>query len=254
MKTVYATQAEIPESFRGEYEERGGKFHLKVEGDYAPLIEANTKLAEFRDNNRALNTKVTELSNQLKTFEGINPADVTTMRTKIAELEAQGVKAGSDVASMIAAAVKKAVEPVQQELAARTAAEAEARAAVARTGLENQLRDVGIKIGIDERALPDYINRGTQVFKIIDGKVVARKGDQPIFSTTRPAEELGMEEWAATLQTEAPFLFKPSKGGGTGPGTGGGNGGFRPKTTISSDPLEFGRNLEGIAKGEVQVQ
>lgn len=251
MKFVINSLEEVPEAFRSEYEAKNGKFYLKTEGEFAPLVEANTKLAEFRDNNRALNTTKTELEARLKAFEGIDPVEHTKLKEKIAELEATGVKDKGSVAELVKAAVKAAVTPLETKLQEREQSEARAREALAVTALENQLRDAGIKAGVDERALPDYINRGKQVFKLVDGVAVARKGDQPLFSKERPAEELSMAEWAADLQKDAPFLFKPSKGGGA---SNNGNSGPVVKKTISADPLEFGQNLEGIAKGEVIVQ
>ncbi len=254
MKFVLETLADVPEPFHTEYDARGGKFYLKTEGDFAPLIEANTKLTEFRDNNRTLNTKVTELTTQLKSFEGIDPVKVREQATKIAELENAGVKGKDDISEKIKKAVADAVNPLQEKLTQREQSEQKAREDLARQGLENRLRDVGSKTGVDDRAMEDYINRGTRVFKLVDGKPAARQGDEPIFSKNRPAEELSMEEWATQLQTEAPFLFRPSRGGGGG-GNGNGAPTFNgPRQVIGTDPIEFGKNLEKIATGEVVVQ
>lgn len=251
MKAVVNALTDVPEPLRGEYEERGGKFVLKLEGElpnYAPLVEANTKLAEFRDNNRALNAQKTELETKLKTFEGVDPAEYATLKTRIKDFEKKGVKGGDDINEMLKAAVKAAVEPLEQKLAQREQSEAAARADLIRKDVESQLRDAGVKAGVDERAMRDYIQRGLDVFKIVDGRAEARNGERPIFSKTKPSETLSMEEWAAELQVEAPHLFKPSKGGGSS-----NSGGPVVKKTISNDPLEFGRNLESIAKGETVV-
>lgn len=253
MKAVLNSLEEVAESLRTEYEARDGRFFLKVDGDYPPLVEANTKLTEFRDNNRTLNSAVTQLRTDLKKFDGIDPVEVPKLKAKVAELEQGGIKNPNDVAQAIKDAVSKAVGPLEAKLLEREQSENTAREALARTGLENKLREAGAKAGIDERAMPDYINRGLKVFKLIDGEPAARKGENPIFSKTRPAEELSMEEWAKDLHTEAPFLFKPSSGGGAGHGRGPGVDRSAPVRQISSDPVEFGRNLEGIAKGEVQV-
>lgn len=253
MKSVIKSLEEVAEPLRSEYVAQGGEFHLKVEGDYAPLVEANRKLTEFRDNNRALNTKVTDLEGNLAKFKDIDPAKYTELQTKVTELEKAGVKGSSDLADQMKAAVTAAVGPLQTKLAEIEAKEKAAQQVIARTSVENALRDAGVKAGVDERAMPDYIRRGTEVFKNVDGKVVPRNGEAPIFSKKNVTEELSMEEWAQNLQTEAPFLFKPSKGGGAG-GSGGGGGFQGERKVISSDPLEFGRNLEGIAKGETIVQ
>jgi hypothetical protein len=252
MKFVIDALDQVPEPLRGEYESRNGKFYLKTEGDYLPLVEANQKLTEFRDNNRALNGTVSELQGKLKSFEGIDPKEFSTLKERVAEFEKTGAKKGDDVVEMIKAAVKAAVDPLNQKLAEREKAEADARQKLEVTTLENNIRDIGVKLGVDERALPDYINRAKTVFRLNEGKLVARNGDQPIFSKTRPAEELGLEEWTETVaRQDAPFLFKPSRGGGASNSPGGFTG---QRQVISNDPLEFGRNLEKIAKGEVVVQ
>lgn len=254
MKAVIANLEEVPEAIRGEYESKNGKFVLKVEGElpgYAPLVEANTRLAEFRDNNRTLNSKVTELEGKLKPFENIDPAKYTEMSERIVELEKRGVKGAVDIEAQLKAAVAAAVGPLEQKIAAREASERAAVERADRESLRSALQAAGTKAGIDDKAMEDYVERGLKVFKSINGEIVARKGDNPVFSKEHPAELLSVEEWASTLQTEAPHLFRPSRGGGAG-GNGSG-GGPVVKKSISMDPLEFGRNLEGLAKGEVTV-
>lgn len=258
MKLTVASLTEVPEALRGEYEERAGKFVLKLEGEYQPLIEAttklteaNTKLAEFRDNNRALNSAKTTLEAQLKAFEGIDPEEHGKLKTRIAELEKKGVKGSEDITEMLRTAVAAAVGPLEKKIADREASEKAAIERADRESLRSALTAAGTKVGIDDRAMQDYIGRGLQVFSVVNGEVVARKGDMPVFSKTRVTEPLTVDEWAQELQTEAPHLFRPSKGGGAGGSGSGGHTG--PKKVISSDPLEFGRNLEGLAKGEVTV-
>lgn len=253
MKFVIGSLEEVAEPLRGEYEARAGKFHLKTEGDFAPLAESNARLAEFRDNNRSLNSAVTDLTTKLKGFDGVDALEYKALKTKITDLEQGGIKDKNDVAEIIKAAVKAAVSPLEVKLLERETSERAAQEALARTGLENKLREVGSKVGIDERALPDYVNRGLQVFRLVDGKPAARDGDKPIFSKERPAEELSMDEWAGGLFSDAPFLFKTSGGGGAHQ-----NGRPLPaqgqRRVIQADAREFGLNLEAIAKGDVLVQ
>jgi hypothetical protein len=252
MKFVVANLSEIPEAFHAEYEARDGKFYLKTEGEFAPLIEANTKLAEFRDNNRALNAKKVELEGQLAQFKDVNVEEYKSLKTKVTELEKTGVKDKDSVAELIKREVEKAVNPLQETIKQREQSEKAAQEALQRQGLENQLREAGTKAGVDDRAMRDYINRGLEVFKLQEGKAVPRKGDVPLFSKVKPAEELSMDEWARDLQTEAPFLFKPSKGGGAGGGIGADR--TQPVRILSDDPIEFGNNLEDIAAGKAVVQ
>jgi hypothetical protein len=147
------------------------------------------------------------------------------------------------------AQVDAAVKPLQDRLNEITMRERAAQEQLARTTLENSLRDAASKAGVDERALPDFLNRGLQVFTLKDGQVVAMRGEQPVFSRRQPGEALSPEEWAQDLASDAPHLFRPSKGGGAPGGVG-----APRKKYISTDPLDFGSHLDQIAKGEVIVQ
>jgi len=129
--------------------------------------------------------------------------------------------------------------------------EAAAQAQLAKKQVESSLVAAGLKLGVDEKALPDYINRGLSVFSYEQDKIVGKKSDgTPIFSKVRAGEHMSVEEWAESLLTDAPHLFRASKGGGAGSTAL--NGG--PKKFIQGgDPLVFGQNLEAIAKGETVV-
>jgi len=259
MKAVLDSLEGLADAVRSEYDFRDGKYYLKLEGapvgfaKQADLESANTKLAEFRDNNRALNTQKTELETKLKSYEGVDPAKYAEFETKIKELEKKGVTAAGDVADIVKNAVAAAVKPLEEREAQRAASEKAAIERADRESLRSALTAAGVAVGVAESAMTDYVNRGMGVFKVIEGEIAARKGDAPIFSKQKPAEVLTVAQWATELQEEAPHLFKPSRGGGAGGNGGNGNGGG-PKKTISADPLEFGKNIEGIAKGEVIVQ
>jgi len=255
VKAVLDSLDGISEALQGEYEQRDGKYVLKIEGDVPGLVtastlsEANGKLAEFRESNRALNAAKTELDAKLATFEGIDPAEYKAAKDKIAELESKGVKKGDDITKIVQDAVSAAVTPVSEQLEAFKKQASDAQQALARKDLESALQTAGLKAGVEEKALPDYLRRGVEVFGFDgEGKVVAKNGDTPLYSKDCPAEPLGMEEWASGLSTEAPHLFKPSKGGGANPGPGG----PVPERTVTPD--QFGASLEDIAAGKVTVQ
>lgn len=244
MKAIISSLSEIQEALRSEYEPKDGKFVLKLEGDMpgfvtaTQLAESNAKLAEFRDNNRSLNSLKSELETSKAALEA-----------KIGELQKTGVKEPADVEAKIAKAVQEAVGPLATQLKDLQKSEADAKLALSRRELESSLTTAGLKAGVDEKALPDYLNRGLSVFKHKDGKLIATNGDTPLYS--KNGVPLSVDEWASGLSAEAPHLFKLSKGGGASPGHGGPVGGT--KKVISDDPLEFGRNLESIAKGETIV-
>lgn len=71
--------------------------------------------------------------------------------------------------------------------------------------LEAALRDAGIRADVEPRALPDYLRRGVQVFKVEGGSIVPTA---PRWSRGRPQEALSVDEWAMELRTEAAHLFR----------------------------------------------
>ncbi len=256
MKTVISTLDEVPEALRGEYEERDGRFALKVEGEVpglvkaAELSEANSKLIEFRDNNRVLNLEKLQLEEKLKRFDGIDLEEHAKLKERIGELEKKGVKGGDDIAALVQKGIAAAVEPLQKRLDEAEAREKASTAALSRKNLESRLTTAGLKAGVEEKAIPDYIRRGFEVFHLENGDtVVAKDGDTPLFSKEKPAQPLTVEEWVSNLVSDAPHLFKASKGGGATPSPGGQG----AKHTIPNDPVEIGKHLESVAKGETVV-
>lgn len=247
MKAILESLDGLPEAVKSEYEQRAdGKFVLKLEGTHPTLEEANRKVAEFRDNNIALVKDKAMLEGRLKGFDGVDPMEYATLKTRVADFEKKGgVKDPADIETRIRTAVEAAVKPINEKLTAAEQAREESNRRLAFRDLETALTEAGLKVGVDEKALPDFINRGLEIFDL-DG--TAKDGDTPLFSKDKPSEPLSMLEWATGLASEAPHLFKKSGGGGAGGGAGAGG-----KKVVSSDPLVIGQNLEKIAKGEVVV-
>jgi hypothetical protein len=255
----------VPESLRDEYIERDGKWVLGVDGDLPGyvrsqmLADTNAKLAEFRDNNtkllkrvdelEPLRSQLDELHQKLKTFEGIDPQEYMELKKR---------PPNEDNEAQLQKAVQAAVAPLQKRVEEltereRAAEERERRAAemLARKTLEGELTQIGLELGVDERAIPDYVRRGLEIFRMDDGQIVAMNGDTPVYSPMNPTAPLTVEEWAQGLMDDAPHLFKGSGGGGAEPDR---DTRPAPRKQIENDPLEFGRNLEGIARGDVRVR
>ena len=74
-----------------------------------------------------------------------------------------------------------------------------------------------------------------------------------MFSPKDPNQHLSMDEFFTDLAGKASHLFEESRGGGAVGGTKTISNG-RGIKYISNDPIEMGRNLEGLAKGTVEVR
>lgn len=72
------------------------------------------------------------------------------------------------------------------------------------------------------------------------------------YSATHPGEPLTLKEWVMTVQTEASWLFLPSRGGGATASQG--PIGPVKRVVASDDPYAFGLALEEIASGRADVK
>jgi len=268
MKAILDTLDGIPEGIQAEYAKReDGKFVLSIDGEVpglvsaAKLAEANEKLDkldEFRNNNRELKAKVDAAVAKLATFDGVNPAEYLTLKAKVAELTKDGMNTPDDIAARIQKGIDDGLKPMHElthELKTKMEQSEKDRLQAIQDGqnkaLEGILTTAAMKSGVAEHAVDDYLFRSMKVWKMVDGKPVARNGDAPMISK-KTGEAITITEWSSDLNATAPHLFKPSGGAGANGNPGGGPP-APAKTLTSDDPLEFGRNLQDIADGKMSV-
>lgn len=249
LKKKIATLDNVPEQYHGLYQEaEGGGFALivSIEGDGEP----SGKVDEFRRNN-------IELRKELERFEGIDPDNVRKLQAQVTEGEEKQLLDAGKIDELVERRVARAREDYERELAAKKKAIEEA------TGQVGSLTDRLSGFMIDEavnrsvaeiaRVRPgaesDLRARARAIFRVdpstgglmpdASGKVEYGKSGDP----------LTLKEWSQGLVDKAPHLFEAPKGAGAGdsdiPA-----GVKRGK--IPTDPVEFGKNAEAIAKGELQ--
>ena len=220
---------ELPKPLQLLYVERGGQHVIDLE-TAPPGYVPSSKLDEFRESNRSLNSAKSELEEKLKAFEGIDPAAYQRLKTRLTELEAQAGTVPETTAKLT-------------EVEAQLVAEREAHRA---TRLQASVAAAFMAMGGEPRAA-DFVTQ-------LAGKIFTANDDGTLTTTARDAEgaPVTLEGWLGQQQKERAFLFKPSKGGGAAHANPGGQPPAGP-TVSKHDPLEFGKNIEGIAAGRVQV-
>jgi len=245
-KAVVSTLSEVPEALRGEYEPHEGGFRLKLEGDNVPGFVPAQKLAEFRDANRnlmrALGAETPEAALQraalfsgvdparLEKLKAIDPDEYAALKAKVEAFEKQGMKKPDDVQVQIQDALKQALKPLQEQIAAGTEREKAKDARLAKAAIRAAVAEKFTKAGgrSDVGVLDFILSRAEEAFRVVDEKVVAAAG------RFGPAgDPLTVDEWITTATKEHSFAFDTSKGGGAPGGAGGGtavkpaNGAFR---------------------------
>ena len=262
LKAVLASQDEfnaLPEAIREHYTEQDGTWVLALDGPTRREAALGTKVNEFRDTNIALSRERDEATRAAeetkRTLEAVDLEEFERLKKAHATLDKKGVTKPEDIDQLVQQAVAAAVKPMQDQL--QTAAEREqaAHARLAQESFTRLVTEQASRAGVRPEALPDVIGRAGQhgfVMQAGQAVVLGEHGVQKA-STARPGEAFSLGEWLMGLKRDGgAHLFKPSVGSGDQgqPGTPG------PMSRgVLRDPsaVEFGRNLEQIAKGGVTV-
>lgn len=241
--------AKLDDGLKAHYTEKDGAFVLSVDGMIAQdeFDAVESKLAEFRDNNRTLFSK-------LKAFEGIDPNEHASLKAEIDRLKKAGVQKPDDIAALVAAEIAKATKGFEERVKTIETERDQANQRLAEKSLEDALWEVGSK-AIRESARRDFLMRAKEVFKFEDGKVIAKQGDATLYSKRRgrTTEALTIDEFVNDpewLLKDADHLYKNSTGSGAKKGDTSTDGG----RILSNDPSVLGANLEALAQGKVSVQ
>lgn len=256
VKFVIDTLDEVPDHLRGEYEPaQDGRFVLKTDGEPPAVSSLKQKVNEFRENNTRYLKERDEALAKLKPYEGLDLNEFNTLKQRVSEFErTTGANDPKAVSQLIAAQVAQHVEPLKAELERERSARVQREQALAKKNVESALRDAAVKAGVEDVALPDFLNRGLGVFSYEEDQVIAKNADgSPVFSNRAAGQLMSPEEWAFGLSETAPHLFRPSSGGGAPGGSGGGFDRSGQRWVDGSSPIDMGRNLEDIAAGRVKV-
>jgi hypothetical protein len=279
VKATYASLAEIPAAVVSEYEEKDGKYVLKVEGEHPVLVspqkynELNGKFVAFRDtNNKLLSALGASGLDQIDValaraaaVAGIDPAKLAKMKdvdpdeyaalkAAALKLKEKGVKDPEDIDARIASAVKAALDPVLTNLEAEKQRSAKAQAAADEGIIRHAVADRFLKAGGNAEAVDFIVSEFKKGFRIVEdnGQRVVR-ANPDVFSADRPGTPLTEEEWLAGATKRFGFAFAPSGGGGANPSSGGNKPSSpqRPPNSIilkNPTPQELGQYSGRIGK------
>ncbi len=216
MKRSYAKKEDIPQEFLALYEERDGKWVLKVEIEG---LVPKEKIDEFRTNNIALQKQLDDLKKQ---FEGIDPeAAKKAVEEARKKEEAVLIKEGK-IEELLTKRTEAMRADYDKKLKDLQTAQQKAEAELAKIVIEKGLAEAAAKGKVLSSAVDDVVMRGRGIFKMQEGKAVALNADgTAIFG--KDGKPLTIEEWVGQLPASAPHLFEPTSGSGArGAGSGGG--------------------------------
>lgn len=237
LKTVYATQEEIPEGYENLYTERNGQWELTgVQGvkTQADIDRVQGALVKEREAH-----KVTKAA--LVPFEGLDPEAIAATTIELEEVKAQLAAVKGDgtidetkLEPIIAARVAQRVAPVEREKASLTRQLDAAKATIATkdgevTGLkttittgnvERAIRDAAVEAKVQGPAVVDAVLHGRSVFEVTeDGRIITK-------DSAGVTPGLTPKEWLNDQKETSPHWWPASVGGGSKGGGSNGAGGY----------------------------
>lgn len=256
LKAVVENLEDVPENLREQYTLREGKYYLSIEGEPDGFV-AKARHNEFRNNNITLQQKLEaaekerqEAADKLKGFEGLDAEKYKNLLAKEEELNKGKQNQAAATQEQIQEAVKAAMGPLSAKVDELSADNKRKDAELTKTRFEGRLKDAATAAKCNDGAEAFLIQQAERDGWQYEGDALVRmQSGTKVLSADRPGEPQNIDEYLAEQRKANPWAFKESSGGGSqNEGQKG-----QPRQATITDPYEFGKNLEDIAKGKVIV-
>jgi len=234
LKTIYATEEEIPEGYKDLYTERNGQWELTgIQGvkTQADVDRVQQALVKERTDHKATKTA-------LQAFGELDPSQVherlenyESMEQQLEALKAGGAFDEEKMEPIIQSRVRQALGPIEREKTTLQRKLDEANKKITEkdgevgtlkmtitTGsIERAVSDAAVKAKVLPTAITDAVMRARSVFEITEDNRIITKDN----SGSTPG--LSPDEWFKEQSEKAPHWWPASVGGGSrgagGPGS-----------------------------------
>lgn len=212
MKSKIAKLEDVSEGFREHYKaDPAGGFVLDAEG-----LVPKERVDEFRTNNIQLQQAL----DKLKDVDPVKYAELIQLDVQVKE--GKLIKEGKleEVVNLRVGAMKKDYETKEVGLTTRAT---KAESQLAKLMIDDGIKSVALKAGIQPTAVEDVVLRARGVYHVVDGAPVPKAADGNVIYAKDGKTPMPMDDWITGLKESAPHLFLGSQGSGAGGGGRSGN-------------------------------
>ena len=258
LKAVLTSLDGVDEGLHALYREENGKYVLDLDDNDIKSHPSTGPLSRALERERAAAREAAEKAKALE--EQFGDLDPEAAREAIKAMREQGEKELMDegkIEELIQQRTERMRQDFERQIAAKDKALEDARGSaesltsqLADIRIYDAVKDAALSKGARKEALTDIANRAREIWRLEDGKPVARqRGDEnPIHG--KSGDLLTIDEWVDSLSSEAGYLFEPNSGGGAS----GGDQSRAPTGGVKQiTPGQAGNFLEQIASGEAVI-
>lgn len=218
LKLVIAKLDEVEEGVRGFYEEKDGKYHLKLEGGVKTQADIDKVLAaknkEVAEHN-ATKTKLKDAEAKLTAFGETDPDKLAEQLQELETLKAAGPNANAETIQAKAAEIAERTLKTERQKFARDLTKvtaerddavktsAELGASITQREISDQIRGAATTAKVIPESVADLLIIAGRDFKLVDGKAVTEDGRTP-------------DQWVEDSKKTRPFYWPVAKGAGAG--------------------------------------
>ena len=180
-----------------------GAFYLIVEG-----AVAKEKLDEFRDKN-------VDLLKQMDKFKDVDPVKYKELAEEHRKLEEGELIKKGDVEGLVASRTRAMKEEYDKKYGDLEKSFNTANRQLETLIIDNSVRAEATKLGIAPTAVDDVLLRAKTIYKVEEGKAVAKDAEGKVIYGKDGQNSLAITDWIGSLKESAPHLFQTSQGSGS---------------------------------------
>lgn len=247
LPAVVESLDKLPEAIRSEYEQRDGKYVLRVEGELPGFVPKG-RHDEFRENNLKLTRELEEARKAVERYTGIDPEKARDALTRLQQIEEKKLIDAGQIDELVAKKTERLVSERDSRIAELTRGFDQQKNRAA--DLEAELSRHIVGQSITEPALtkhkiqPAALGMVAKLAELGDPNgvrwalddqrrpVAVTADGQKVFSRKDQTQPLGIDEWLEGVIAAFPAIVPPSTGGGARGATAGGG----PTADLSALP------------------
>lgn len=188
-----------------------GFYGVNDNGDYILQVEGavdRARLDEFRTTN-------TSLMQRLDQFKDVDPAKIQEMLDNERKIAEKKLIDAGDIDGLVNQRTATMKQTYDGTITNLTKNLDTATRQLETLLIDNTVREQAAKVGVAATAVDDVLLRAKTVFKVEEGRPVAKDSSGNLIYGKDGNSSLSVPEWISGLKEQAPHLFIPSTGSGS---------------------------------------
>lgn len=216
--TILETLDDMPEGLRDSYKQTAdGRYQLTD----VPGMVAKSRVDEFRENNRTLQSQLDDLNGKMELFKDVDLDEIKALKEQERKILEKELIDKGEIDTIIEQRMKPVIAAKDGEISKLQKSYEAANAQLGVLLIDNATAKLATDLGVEAGALVDLTGRARSQFKIKNGIPVAVDSEGNQVYGDDGITPLSLDKsWMESVKKSAHHLFRPSNGTGASDGSG----------------------------------